>query len=256
MDERIEIIKKWLGTGSINVFGMPFSGKDTVGIHLAEVLGAKFLSSGLILRASEKEDKEIETEMATGQLVNTDKFRSIVLPYLAKQELSEFPLILSSVGRWEGEEYDVIEKASDAGHPIKAVIVLNLSEAEVKARWNASKSLQDRGDRLDDKEEAILDMRIKEFNEKTAPVIETYQKRGLIAPVKAIGTREEVFSNVIDVLMHFALTNEREISLTEEEFEENGSGTVNIHGEAKEVDPGEEEEESVSESDDIDKEEE
>ena len=85
MDERIEIVKKWLGTGSINIVGMPFSGKDTVGVKLAEVLGAKFLSSGLILRAAEKEDKEIEAEMATGQLVNTDKFRSIVLPYLSKQ---------------------------------------------------------------------------------------------------------------------------------------------------------------------------
>ncbi|MBO4854930.1 nucleoside monophosphate kinase [Candidatus Saccharibacteria bacterium] len=256
MDERIEIIKKWLGTGSINVFGMPFSGKDTVGIHLAEVLGAKFLSSGLILRAAEKEDKEIENEMATGQLVNTDKFRSIVLPYLAKSELSDFPLILSSVGRWEGEEYDVIEKAEEAGHPIKAVIVLNLSEAEVKTRWRASHSLQDRGERLDDKEEAILDIRIREFNEKTAPVIETYQKRGLIAPVKAAGTREEVFTNVIDVLMHFALNNDREIPLTDDEFTDEGAGTVNIHDEPDEVDPGEEEEEPTHESDDYEKEEE
>lgn len=251
MDERIEIIKKWLGTGSINIFGMPFSGKDTVGIHLAEVLGAKFLSSGLILRAAEKEDKEIENEMASGQLVNTDKFRSIVLPYLSKSELSDFPLILSSVGRWEGEEFDVIEQASNAGHPIKAVVVLNLSESEVKARWNASKNMQDRGQRLDDREEKVLDFRIKEFNEKTAPVIETYQKRGLIALVKATGTREEVFSNVIDVLMHFALSNQREIPLTDEEDE-----NVVIRGESAEIDPGEEEDESVVDTEDVEKEEE
>ena len=207
MDERIEIIKKWLGTGSINIFGMPFSGKDTVGIRLAEVLNAKFLSSGLILRAAEKEDKELETEMAIGQLVNTDKFRSIVLPYLGKNELKDYPLVLSSVGRWKGEEYDVIDTAANAGHPIKAVVVLNLSETDVKARWRASHSSGDRGERKDDKDEHILDNRIKEFNEKTAPVIETYQKRGLIAPVKAIGDRDEVFSNVIDILMHLALSN-------------------------------------------------
>ncbi len=252
MDERIEIIKKWLGTGSINIFGMPFSGKDTIGIHLAEVLGAKFLSSGLILRAAEKEDKEIETEMATGQLVNTDKFRSIVLPYLEKSELSEFPLILSSVGRWEGEEHDTIERAENAGHPIKAAIVLNLSETEIKERWKASRASQDRGERLDDRDEHILDTRISEFNEKTAPVIETYQKLGLVAPVKALGTREEVFTNVIDSLMHFALANERDIPLTDEEE----TTVIDFSSEADEVDPGEEEEESVDESDDIDKEEE
>ena len=30
MEEKITVIKQWLGTGSINVFGLPFSGKDTV----------------------------------------------------------------------------------------------------------------------------------------------------------------------------------------------------------------------------------
>ena len=209
MDEKIAIIKKWLGTGSINIFGMPFSGKDTIGVHLAEVLDARFLSSGLILRAAEKEDGEIKNEMSTGQLVNQDKFRAIILPYFAKSELSAFPLILSSVGRWSGEEFDVIEQANKTGHPIKAVILLNISEIETKARWNASKGLQDRGERLDDREEKILDNRIKEFNEKTAPVIGTYQKRGLVISVKATGTREEVFSNTIDALMHFALNNQK-----------------------------------------------
>ena len=128
---------------------------------------------------------------------------------------------------------------------------MNLSESEVKARWNASKNMQDRGQRLDDREEKILDIRINEFNEKTAPVIETYQKRGLIAPVKATGTREEVFSNVIDVLMHFALSNQREIPLTDEEDE-----NVVIRGESAEIDPGEEEDESVVDTEDLEKEEE
>ena len=139
MDERIEIIKKWLGTGSINIFGMPFSGKDTIGIRLAEAMGAKFLSSGLILRTENKDDQEIQAEMASGQLIDTDKFRSIILPYIEKKELETFPLILSSVGRWEGEEYSVIETAQKAGHPIKAVVILNVSESEIKARWHKSR---------------------------------------------------------------------------------------------------------------------
>jgi len=45
MEEKIVAIKKWLGTGSINIFGLPMSGKDTMGIRLAEALGGKFLSS-------------------------------------------------------------------------------------------------------------------------------------------------------------------------------------------------------------------
>ena len=54
MDAQIQQIKTWLGIGSINIFGLPMSGKDTVGVQLAEKLGAKFLSSGMIVRAMEK----------------------------------------------------------------------------------------------------------------------------------------------------------------------------------------------------------
>ena len=54
MEAKIELIKAWLGTGSINIFGLPMSGKDTQGLKLAEALDAKFLSSGLIIRAMEE----------------------------------------------------------------------------------------------------------------------------------------------------------------------------------------------------------
>ena len=108
MEEKINLIKRWLGTGSINIFGMPFSGKDTVGVRLAQDLNGRFLSSGLIMRAAEENDKDLLREMNQGLLASTDKFRDIVLPYFKIAELRDFPLILSSVGRWEGEEYDVI----------------------------------------------------------------------------------------------------------------------------------------------------
>ena len=45
--DKLAMIKSWLGTGSLNVFGLPMSGKDTVGERLAKDLDAKFLSSGI-----------------------------------------------------------------------------------------------------------------------------------------------------------------------------------------------------------------
>lgn len=203
MEEKIEKIKEWLGTGSINIFGLPYSGKDTVGLRLAELLGAKFLSSGLILRASEKDDKELAKELAAGNLAPTDTFRRIIMPYFSRNDLAEFPLVLSSVGRWEGEEYDIMDSATKANHNIKAVILLNISEEEAKKRWEAARVLGDRGERSDDKEKSILDNRIKEFIEKTMPVIETYRKRGLLVPIHATGEREAVFELVIDELCKY-----------------------------------------------------
>ena len=214
MDKNIELIKKKLGTGSIDIFGLPLSGKDTVGLRLAEAIGGKMLSSGLILRAAEKEDKDLFSEMSAGKLAATDKFREIVLPYLKRPDLSQFPLILSSVGRWEGEEYDVIEAAKEGGHPIKAVILLNISEAEAKKRWEVLQTLQDRGDRSDDKVAAVLDTRIKEFIEKTMPVIETYRKRDILLPIFADTDKETVYQRVIEALAKFlSESTEREIPL-------------------------------------------
>ena len=210
MDNNIAIIRQWLGTGSINVFGLPFSGKDTVGIRLAETLGAKFLSSGLILRAAEKQDSDLLKEMSSGMLANTDKFRTIVLPYLTREDLRGFPLVLSSVGRWEGEEYDVMAAANDAGHPIKAVILLNVSEAEVSKRWEDARVLQDRGQREDDRERKVLDTRIQEFIEKTMPVIETYRKRGILVPINAHGTKDEVFMNVLNGILQLIQQEQHE----------------------------------------------
>ena len=203
MDERVAKIKEWLGTGSINVFGLPYSGKDTVGLRLAELIGAKFLSSGLILRAAEKEDKELAKELAAGNLAPTDTFRRIIMPYFSRNDLADFPLVLSSVGRWEGEEYDIMDSAAKANHSIKAVILLNISEDEAKKRWEAARVLGDRGERSDDREKSILDNRIKEFIGKTMPVIETYRKRELLIPVRATGDRDEVFNSVIDELCKY-----------------------------------------------------
>ncbi len=203
MEQYLAIIKQWLGTGSINIFGLPFSGKDTVGVRLAEVLGARLLSSGLILRSAG--DKELLKDLAAGVLAPTAKFQDLVLPYLTREDLRDYPLILSSVGRWEGEEYDVISAAADGGHPIKAVLLLNVSEAEVKNRWEAARMLQDRGQRQDDHDLEILEVRMKEFIEKTMPVIETYRKRGLLIPISANKDRDTVFRNALVALYDMAM---------------------------------------------------
>ena len=211
MEQNISTIKDWLGTGSINIFGLPFSGKDTVGIRLAEDLGAKFLSSGLILRHIAEEDQDLAKEMKQGLLADTNKFLDSILPYLSRQDLQSYPLVLSSVGRWEGEEYPVIEAAEDAGHPIKAVILLNISEAEAKKRWQTAKTLMDRGEREDDKESSAFDKRIDEFIQKTMPVIEIYQKRGVLVSVPATADREAVYQKVIEELAIKAHEIDREI---------------------------------------------
>ncbi len=198
MDDKIKAIKSWLGTGSINIFGLPMSGKDTQGIKLAETLGAKFLSSGMIIRAMEEQTKNHYTDH--GALIPTNVFYEWVLPYFERPDLFNYPLILSSIGRWHGEEDQVMSVAAGAGHEIKAVIILNVSEADVEKRFEAAKTLNDRGDRPDDKDLETFKTRLKEFREKTAPVLQHYNSLGLLIEVNGDQSREQVFNEIVEKL--------------------------------------------------------
>ncbi len=202
MEEQVQIIKKWLGTGSINIFGLPMSGKDTVGVRLAETIGGKFLSSGLIVRALEKSTNQNIT--GEGKLIPQNLFYDWVLPYFEKPELKQYPLVLSSIGRWSGEEDQVMSVAKLSEHPIRAVVMLQLSEQDAIERWEAAKLLNDRGLRADDANPEIFQTRINEYREKTVPVLKHYQELGLLVPVKASAPRDQVFTNVVEALADFA----------------------------------------------------
>ncbi|MBR3175968.1 nucleoside monophosphate kinase [Candidatus Saccharibacteria bacterium] len=205
MEEKISKIKTWLDTGSINIFGLPMSGKDTQGVRLAEALNAKFLSSGMIIRAMESETKQNYSEH--GELIPTNIFYEWVLPYFERRDLFEYPLILSSIGRWSGEENQVISIAAGAGHEIKAAIILDISETEVENRFNAAKTLNDRGDRSDDKDLDTFKTRLKEFREKTLPVLQHYQTLNLLIRVNGNQPRDAVFAEIIEKLYQKASEN-------------------------------------------------
>ena len=203
--QKVLTIKQWLGTGSVNIFGLPMSGKDTVGVKFAETIGGKFLSSGLIIRANEELTRQHFTN--NGELTPTDVFYEWVLPYFDKPELKDFPLVLSSIGRWTGEEDTVMERAQASGHPIKAVIILNVSEADVMRRWQAAASLKDRGKRKDDEKPEVFQKRIQEFREKTAPVLLHYRALGLMVEVNGDAERDAVFMDLIDKLYRYAVSH-------------------------------------------------
>lgn len=202
MEAQIQQIKSWLGIGSINIFGLPMSGKDTVGVQLAEKLGAKFLSSGIIVRAMEQATGQ--TLSHGGKLVPSSVFYDWVLPYFEKEELWKYPLVLSSIGRWAGEEDEVMAVAKSSGHTIRVAVELKLSDKDVVDRWEAAKILGDRGLRADDADPAIFQTRIDEYHEKTLPVLKRYQELGLLVSVPADLPRELVFQNVVTALANFA----------------------------------------------------
>ena len=203
IEDDIEIIKKWLKKGSIDVFGLPFSGKDSQGKKLAIALDASLLGGGEILRASDHET--VKKVIAAGHLAPTDDFLKIVLPYLSRPEFKTQALILNAVGRWHGEEEAVIQATAQSGHKLKAVISLKIDEQTARQRWQAQDASagHHRGIRHDDDANAF-NVRLKVFRAKTIPVIAFYRDKGMLIKVDGSGPANEVFNRIIKSLASFA----------------------------------------------------
>ena len=198
---KIKFIANWLGSGSINLFGRPLSGKDSQGKRLAELFHGNLISGGDILRNSDI-PVHVREALDAGNLVPTDDYIKIVLPYLSREYLSNQPLILSSVGRWHGEEDGVIQVLEKSNHDLKAVVYLDISEDEAIKRYYASQEIADRHNRADDDIEKLT-TRFAEFNNKTLPVIDFYKNRGLLIEIDGIGSRDAITDNIINNLYDF-----------------------------------------------------
>jgi adenylate kinase len=196
-------VKEWLGTGSINFFGLPFAGKDSQAHRLQAVTGGQVLGGGDILRNSVI-PKHVQDIMNDGELIPTEEYVRIVLPYLKSEAFTNKPLLLSSVGRWLGEEQSVIDALNEASHPLKAVIHLSLDENTVRNRFLLEEKITKRGTRADD-DAAVLEKRIVEFKEKTMPVIEFYRQHNLLIEVDATLPKNAVTEEILHHLEQKAL---------------------------------------------------
>ncbi len=199
MDEtKIQAIRRWLGTGSINIFGLIFAGKDTQAERLATLFNAPVISSGQIIREGAL-SQEATAIVDKGGLAPMADFLATIPPYLRLSKFDGKPMILSSVGRWDGEQETVLKAANAAGHPTKAVIYLNISEDEARKRWQASEAKQNRGERADDSPEAF-ENRLQEYRRKTLPVIDYYRDHGLLIEVDGTGDRDLITQQILDGL--------------------------------------------------------
>lgn len=207
-NDKIATIKKWLGSGSINIFGIQFSGKDTLAVPLAKALDAVFISSGDLVRAAAHNAnndriRQAAVDSQTGILTPTDEFRELIVPHLKDQKLAGKPLILGSVGRWIGEEEPVMEALADGGHNLKAVIVLHITEDDVWRRWEIVKETRN-GGRADDQDRSRVKKRLQEFADKTVPVIDKYAAMGLTIDIDATGSINDTFDHTIAALFERA----------------------------------------------------
>lgn len=187
-------VRNWLKTGSINVFGMPYSGKDTQAVRIAQWLDAEVLGGGEILRSRNDLPEHVRTMMHAGHLIPAEEYLALIEPYLHRPQYVGKPLVYSSVGRLDGEQEVVMKVSQEAGHPVRLVILLEVSEAVARQRWKAEQDTKGegvRGSRADDHADS-LPRRLREFRKRTGPVLDYYKSHGLLHAIDGFGDPEEV----------------------------------------------------------------
>ncbi|MBQ2644384.1 adenylate kinase [bacterium] len=205
--------------------GPPASGKGTQTKKLAEITGLKHVDTGSMLReavASESEAGKIaKSFMDKGQLVPVDIVARIIKERLSKDDckngfiLDGFPRsleqaeILDKILKEIDENNEVDLKVIYFDIPVDNLVdrivnrrscpncgaIFNIKTMKLKNDGKCDNCNTELVQRADDNE-TTAKSRFNTYFEQTAPLIDLYNKRGILVKIKALGTIEEVFENL------------------------------------------------------------
>lgn len=181
------------------IVGPPGAGKGTQAERIVEKLGVPAISTGDIFRANVSNETELgvlaKSYMDKGEYVPDSVTNEMVENRLAEDDaangflLDGYPRTVAQVEALDG----ILEKL---GVALDAVILLDVdSEAIVQRLLQRGK---EQG-RSDDNEETIR-RRIDVYGEQTTPLIDIYDKRGLVKRVDGMKDIDAVTADILAAL--------------------------------------------------------
>jgi len=181
------------------MLGAPGSGKGTQGARIAERYGVPHISTGELLRAhvdlGTETGRAARASMERGDLVPDLLIAAVILGRLAESDPSR-GFVLDGFPRTLQQAQAAYGVAKETGMTFDAVLCLDIPHDELMRR------LDERGrskGRADD-EEGTIRHRIEVYEEKTAPLREYYEARGIFLPIDANGTVDEVTERIFAAL--------------------------------------------------------
>ena len=215
---------------NIILLGPPGGGKGTQAKKIVEKYGIPHIATGDILREAVAKGTELGKKakeyMDRGELVPDEIVIGIVRERL-KQPDCEKGFLLDGFPRTIKQAEALDEMLKELGKGIDAVIYIDVPEEEIVKRITYRRTCRNCGavyhliyappkednkcdkcggelyQRDDDKEEVVR-QRFKVYMENTAPLIEYYEKKGLLYRVDGTKSIDEVFSQIDEILQKIA----------------------------------------------------
>jgi adenylate kinase len=180
--------------------GPPGAGKGTQSNQLSEAYGIPAISTGDIFRANVREETPLGVEakgyMDRGEYVPDSLTNALVADRLAADDCVR-GFLLDGYPRTVDQVRALDEVLADQGHSLDVVVEL-VADPDVVVQRILNRAL-DSG-RSDDADETIIRSRLALYARETAPLIDVYGSRGIVASVDGIGEISDVTERIKDAL--------------------------------------------------------
>ncbi len=194
------LVKKFKYMKNIILFGPPGSGKGTQAKKLLERYNLLHISTGDMFRFELKNNTELGEKarryMDRGELV-PDEVTIAMLKARVDKAVDSEGIIFDGFPRTVNQAKALDDMLDSKDAPIRALLLLDVSDEERVERILLRGETSGREDDLD---EGIIRNRIEVFNNETAPVFSYYRKKNLAHKVDGMGTVDEIFRRLCDVL--------------------------------------------------------
>jgi len=210
---------------NIVLLGPPGSGKGTQAKMIAEKYSVVHISTGDILRENVRNGTELGVEakkfMEAGKLVPDSLLIDIIKDRLAKDDVKS-GWMLDGYPRTTPQAEAMDEILPSLGQKIDVVLNIDVPDEELVKRVTGRRMCNcgatyhvqfnppnvegkcdacgaDLYQRADDTEETVKE-RIQAYHAQTQPLIDYYNKKGLVVTVLGVGDIKAIFGNVAEAL--------------------------------------------------------
>ncbi len=184
---------------NIALFGPPGAGKGTQSKKLIEKYNLAYISTGDILRQEiAKETKlgiQAKTVIERGELVDDEIIVQIIEGFIASNTTAK-GFLFDGFPRTYVQAYILEGMLQRVNTKLSCMISLEVPKDELKQRMLERAKTSGRSD---DTEE-VIDNRLKEYDKKTATVIDYYKERNLYNPIDGLGTIDEIYDRIDEVV--------------------------------------------------------
>jgi len=181
------------------LLGPPGAGKGTQALRLVEKLGIPQIATGDMLRGAVAAGTDVG-ELAQGFMDRGELVPDAVVIGVAEERLSqadaESGFVLDGFPRTVAQAEALDTLLGRMGTELERCVAIVVDEDELVARLLKRREIEGRSD---DNEESIR-TRMVAYRDQTAPLIDYYRTRGILAEVDGLGTIEEVAKRIEEAL--------------------------------------------------------